>query len=195
MSNIDWFMVGARIKTNRTLFGLTQARLAEMVNEITGKPINERKIGRWERGEPVQKMDEIKALCSIFHCDTGYILCEYDSRKAESIRIASATGLSADAIDVLNSVNRGEYEHIDSRIISALIEDKDLLTMLCSCAAREYDTVPAAGYEPYETQRHDLLMLYDSLCDFIESYRQKHGLDVSIFDYAETVNRRRKKRP
>lgn len=193
MSNIDWFMVGDRIKTNRTIFGLTQARLAEMVNEITGKSINERKIGRWERGEPIQKMDEIKALCNIFHCDTGYILCEYDSRKAESVRIASATGLSADAIDILNSVNKQEYPAMDSRVISALIENTALIERICSCALRQYDTVPAVGAEPFETQRHDLLLLYDSLCDFIESYRQEHGLDTYLFETA-ALHRRQKNR-
>ena len=157
--------------------------------------VSRAQLYKYLKGESSPNITEIRFICDTLGCDTGYLLGEHDTKRLVNASVHVQTGLSEPAIEILRSENQQLCPRIDARVISELIENKELLTILCSCAVREYDTVPAFDYEPYETQRHDLLMLYDSLCDFIESYRQKHGLDVSIFDYAETVNRRRKKRP
>lgn len=46
-------------------------------------------------------VDFLFALCELFNCEIGYLLCEYDYKTREKTDIQKATGLSTTAVDYL----------------------------------------------------------------------------------------------
>lgn len=109
-------ITGERIFIERTKLGLSQDELAKKVtaaltsniSDESGKNISRQKIGRWEIGEPVKKLDELQALAKVFDCEIGYLLGEYPCKTKENTDICKETGLSETVVNLLKYAHKTE---------------------------------------------------------------------------------------
>jgi len=86
-----WKCIGERIKKERKNAGLSQSVLMESINRPAS---SYREVGKWEKGNEFPTLNDLIALCNLFDCDVGYLLCEYDCKTWETTDIQVATGLS-----------------------------------------------------------------------------------------------------
>ena len=98
--------VGFRIYYERTSRKLTQAKLAELVAEITGdEQISQSTISDWERGITMPPVTRLFALSKIFQCNCGFLLCDYpddyDEKTYNAHLISLNTGLSHESVEYL----------------------------------------------------------------------------------------------
>ncbi len=185
----SWHIIGNRIRENRKEKGLSQERLAEYLEQITTSSTKRQTVAGWENGKPIKKLEQLTALCEIFDCDMSYLLCECNTKHIKTQEIGSATGLSDKAIDTLISLRK-----IDSRLsdtISRIIENKDLLYQIHDCCTAEYNNADfETSYEdffsdqkrkaimsPQKMEQLNLMMLYNSLRDFVNEYRIENHID------------------
>lgn len=113
----------------------------------------------------------------------SYLLCECDTKHIRTQDISSSTGLSEKAIDTLISLRK-----IDSKLtstISKILEDKNLLYRIHDCCSADYSNSDfETSYNELfsSTERHvilspdkleqvNLMMLYNSLRDFVNDCR------------------------
>lgn len=90
--------IADRLRTERKAKNLTQEELASKL--LLSKPT----INKWEKADgknSVPSMDQFVALCELYCCDIGYLLCEYDSRWHEIADIRQQIPLDDKAIDTL----------------------------------------------------------------------------------------------
>ena len=109
MSNIDFEIVGSRIKEKREELNLTQEKLAETLG------INRKTIIEWEKGNLNGKIDfpSFLELCAALEIDIPYLLGDiYSNRELETV--CKYTGLSEKAAEELHSIKS------DSSIIQVL---------------------------------------------------------------------------
>ena len=74
---------------------MTQDQLSEKFN------LSRDTISSWENGKSVPNINQLQQLCNIFDCDAGYLLGEFETKRAAAIPGAAATHLSEKAIDNL----------------------------------------------------------------------------------------------
>lgn len=100
--------IGRRIHNERKRMRLTGEQLAEKLTDLLGvhdKPISQGTISAWENGKSFpRRIETLFALAQVFRCDTGYLLCDYDSPVHDMETIADALGLSYDAVQNLRYV-------------------------------------------------------------------------------------------
>lgn len=97
-------LVAAEIARNTIL----TAALTSNISDESGKNISRQKIGRWEIGEPVKKLDELQALAKVFDCEIGYLLGEYPCKTKENTDICKETGLSETVVNLLKYAHKTE---------------------------------------------------------------------------------------
>ena len=88
------------------------------------------------------------ALCEIFDCEMGYLLCEYDAKHKRISDVAVQTGLSVAASDKLCQLENKDLKNV----LSMLVEHKDFVDILATInKAKSYsvlnDTFVAATFE------------------------------------------------
>lgn len=179
----SWHIIGDRIRANRKENGLSQEQLAEYLEQITTKPTKRQTVAGWENGKPIKKLEQLTALCEIFDCDMSYLLCECDSKHIRTQDISSSIGLSEKAIDTLISL-RKIGSHLPGTI-SKIIEDKKLLYQIHDCCSADYSNSDfETSYNelfsssrrqvvlsPEKMEQVNLMMLYNTLRDFVNEYR------------------------
>ena len=137
--------VGKIIRKEREILSLSQDEFLEIHGEKLG--IKSRQaLSKWEAGNFKSDFSvwALLELCNIFHCDPGYLLCEYDQKTREITDIVEATGLSPAAV---NAIQQDSNNPRIANIISGIIEDKDFywvpLNLSCafeaSIASKNYD--------------------------------------------------------
>lgn len=97
---------GNRIKNARTRRGLTQEMLGELLY------CNRSTVSQWERGENLPEYGTIAALCATLDCDVGYLFGVYDEINNVTHTIVELTGLSEDAVGILDGGNRYSEEFV-----------------------------------------------------------------------------------
>ncbi|MBP3768649.1 MAG: helix-turn-helix transcriptional regulator [Lachnospira sp.] len=179
----SWHIIGNRIRNNRKEKGLSQEQLAEYLEQITENPTKRQTVAGWENGKPIKKIEQLTALCEIFNCDMAYLLCECDTKHIRTQNISSSTGLSEKAIDILISLRKMDSKLPDT--ISKILENKNLLYRIHDCCSADYNnSYFETSYNELfsSTQRHvilspekleqvNLMMLYNSLRDFVNNFR------------------------
>ena len=122
----NWAKIGNRIHDERLKLNLSQRELiARMRNRDAGMgraillDLEKGEYGKDERfttgilsdlenSVPVKGLAirQLTALCDIFDCDIGYLLCEYDEKTWGKHEVAKYTGLSEQAIDALHALQQ-----------------------------------------------------------------------------------------
>ncbi len=98
--------IGERIRKERKAAGFSQQGLCEAINE-KGIPIDRQKLGEIENGKTGKfDFDILAALCDLFDCEMGYLLCDpgYENKTREKTDFAKLTGLSLTAIQRLTQI-------------------------------------------------------------------------------------------
>lgn len=95
--------IGERIRKERESMGLSQANFAKLLHF---KESSRQVIGKWEKGKVLPHFDLMLAMCSLFECELGYLLCEYDCKTRVATDIKKATGLTEDAVNRLMDINK-----------------------------------------------------------------------------------------
>lgn len=140
----SWDKIGRRIREERKKMpsklpktgkrkssSVTQAELAEMICKEMGMADTgtyRKKVLEWEAGKPAD-LEELLALCNIFHCDLHYLLCETDTRFYTDSADTEKFGLSAGALDQLIAWKREGSSQLLS-LLSSLICNERLLAQM-----------------------------------------------------------------
>ena len=120
--------IGERIRKLRESRGWSQTELIEKLRDHNGA-ISRNKLSEIESGNYSDfKFSFVTAMCEIFGCDTGYLLCEYDERVRYQHDIHDMIGLSGTAILNLKMWFQDNRELTE--IVNFLIESSDFFPML-----------------------------------------------------------------
>ena len=107
--------IGSRIKAERKALGLSQGELAEKCNL---RASSRQTVGAWEQGNLLPSVPDLLRLCSLFDCELGYLLGEYDRKTRQATDIFLETGLSADAVTSLLGLSDRERDFVDTLLSS-----------------------------------------------------------------------------
>lgn len=109
--NLD--AIGKRIRAERIARGLSQDELISAL-QTKGVSISRNSVSKLEGGNFSVNLglNFLAALCKIFDCDMGYLLCEYNERKHIVSDICIETGLSEKAVEYIRSLR--EKNRIDA---------------------------------------------------------------------------------
>lgn len=115
---------GELLAKERKKAGLTQAGLADRIEEEIGNRPEQNTISNWEQGKAFPgSIETVFALSRIFGCDCGYLLGDYEERTHDSTDICKATGLSESTVNMLcNKVAWGAGQEL-ATVIDALMFD------------------------------------------------------------------------
>ena len=119
----EWKKIGERIKHEREKLSFSQEELGEKVF------VSRQLLSKWEKEKACPTLENLTALCNIFDCEIGYLLCEYNCKTREATDIQSETGLSEKAILVLS---RLKYSHWNESVgsLNRIFEHKDFYELL-----------------------------------------------------------------
>lgn len=88
--------IAQRIKDERIKAGLTQQELADTVFH------DRQLIIKWEKGDSFPSLEDMLNLCNVFHCELGYLLCEFDDCKTYDEQFCHEfLGISPDSVSRL----------------------------------------------------------------------------------------------
>lgn len=183
----SWDKIGKRIqeerkkmpsrlpKTGKRKAGyVTQAELAELIcqeMQIDDTGTYRKKVNAWEHGKPAD-LDELLALCKIFHCDINYLLCKMDTRHYADMADVEKYGLTEDALSTLREMCDNGHG-FELATISAMIQDRQLIESITDLwlSAREvlfhHPLENLVSFQSHERKQKEF-ELYRNLVDFIE---------------------------
>lgn len=123
-------LIGTRIRDMRRRSKLTQTKLAEKFDQFDGNDkdayMSQSAVSGWENGATLPPLDRLVALASIFDCDIGYLLGDYDEPTRNATDIAHKMGLSplaAENLDKIKNCSGGDdYWAIIIDYLSFLLE-------------------------------------------------------------------------
>lgn len=128
MFEYNFKKIGARVRELRESRGWSQTELIEKLQEHGGS-VGRSTLSNIESGKYIDfKFSFIKAMCEIFNCDTGYLLCEYDERVRSIQDICNMTGLSGKAINNLVRWSKNNGQAIS--IANHLLEEKPFISSI-----------------------------------------------------------------
>ena len=94
--------IGARIKKQRSVLGITQLELARKL-ELSDD--SRTTIAKWEKGKAFPSAEMLSLLCVALKCDIGYLFGEYDEPIRSVSDISAVTGLTPKASKTLVSLS------------------------------------------------------------------------------------------
>ena len=102
--------IAKRLHSERKAHGYTQADLGKEIG------CSRQRVASWEEGwnneeaypEHLPEIEHLVKLCSLYDCDPGYLLCEYDEKK----RIIRDIDLSI--LDIASAVQSGILSVVES---------------------------------------------------------------------------------
>lgn len=128
MYDFDFKKIGKRIRYERKQAGFTsQIAFAEALH--LGES-SRQTICKWENGKLLPSLDHLLDMCKLFHCEIGYLLCEYDCKTKENTDIHQVIGLSENAIAVLKTLNHENHFRALLNIINQIIEHDGFFNLL-----------------------------------------------------------------
>lgn len=106
---------GNRIFAARKAAGYSQEEVGERLH------VSRKTIGKWESGKTSPGTYDLERLCEMFNCDFGYLVGEYDEKTRQITDIEAETGLSAEAIEVLQALKYNGLSDVLDLISDAII--------------------------------------------------------------------------
>lgn len=115
---------GKLLARERKKAGLTQAGLADRIEEEIGNRPEQNTISNWEQGKAFPgSIETVFAMSRIFGCDCGYLLGDYEERTHDSTDICKATGLSELTVNGLCNLAAWGVGQEAATVIDALMFD------------------------------------------------------------------------
>lgn len=108
-NNRQFVAIGKRISDERKRREMNQEKLLEELS-YRGVSIGRNRLSDMENGvrdsfSGKHGLDILIALCSIFECDLGYLVGEYDEHTKSISDICKVTGLSEESVNALRLLN------------------------------------------------------------------------------------------
>lgn len=107
-------LLGERILQERTAKGMTQDAMMNALRDVD-IPLSRSSLYKIEHGERCDALtiEMLFALCDLFDCDMGYLLCEegYEERTRKATDVVNATGLTPEAVHKLIAWNQPVEVH------------------------------------------------------------------------------------
>ena len=72
-------------------------------------------------------IDFLIALCELFNCEMGYLLCEYDEKRRIKADIKETTGLESDVIDIILSM---KHSFLKLSLLNDLLKNDYFLAII-----------------------------------------------------------------
>lgn len=122
--------IGNRIRNERKSIGYSQD---DLINELKerGISVSRNTISAIESGKTNHyDSDLLFALCDLFNCELGYLLCEYDCKTGRNTDICSDIGLTENAVNVLRNIYSDNRQTSHTNIISTILESESLYDTL-----------------------------------------------------------------
>jgi len=129
-NDYSWKKIGARIKNERNRASLTQK---ELLLKIGRSDNSHQEVSKWETGKKTPHLSEMLAMCEVFGCELGYLLCEYDAPKRVVADVCEKTGLSPRAVGILirkNDIVNGSGNKVDKELWYEDAEDLEVLNFI-----------------------------------------------------------------
>lgn len=186
--SLNWHKIGNRIEEERKKMPLpiwktgkgkagfvTQSELGAMICQEMGIVYTDtyrKKVMAWENGKPIKDMEDMSALCKIFHCDINYLLCKMDTRHYADMADVEKYGLTEDALSTLREMCDNGHG-FELATISAMIQDRQLVESITDLwlSAREvlfhHPLENLVSFQSHERKQKEF-ELYRNLVDFIE---------------------------
>lgn len=109
----DFKRIGKRIKDLRKAKGWSQDRLIDILQPKV--PIGRNTLSAIENGNAKHfELSLLTALCEIFNCEMGHLLCEYECKTREATDIQTVIGLSEPAVNSLRNLDENERLFLNS---------------------------------------------------------------------------------
>jgi len=120
-----WKLSGERIRERRKQMGYrSKEAFAEKISTLI--PFKGKIVGTWERGQaPINKVEQLGAVCQILECDPEYITCQCDTLRKQYADPAARFGLSEQSFSILE-------ENLGSKDAAAVAD-----FVLCSDGVRQ----------------------------------------------------------
>lgn len=117
--------IGSRIRKERTILNLNQEMFAKIIY------VSKRQtIANWEKGRTLPALENFFIMSDVFNCDIAYLFCEQECKRRETTDIHEKTGLSEEAIHVLESKKLMDRFYIETvNKLLTFSDKKDVLTM------------------------------------------------------------------
>lgn len=110
----NYIKIGDRLRQLRKDHGYSQDKLIDILDDEYGVKIGRNTYSNIENGCQSAsnfKLDLLIALSSLYGCDIGYLLCEYDNITGRNTDIQKITGLNDESIKALEmAVRESEIE-------------------------------------------------------------------------------------
>ena len=159
--------IGNRITEARKRAGLSKAEVERRC------PFSRQTLTAWERGDSSPGVDDLARLAALFGCDFGYLVGEYEERTRPVTDIRAETGLSPEAIEVLqalneaglNSVLRFISEMITFNVNNPLYGENEILIFQ---ALSNVLHLVKLGIDSEAANRGNIVLMQDLFMDFIK---------------------------
>ena len=121
--------IGDRIAKCRKAEGLSQRALGEEIAKRIGRDdpevetYGQSTISEWESGKRLPSMKVLLALSSIFSCDCGFLLCDYDDKTYGEKFICEQTGLSEKTVNSICYLKKWGSEKELVNVVNSLVYD------------------------------------------------------------------------
>lgn len=99
MTNINYCIIGERIKKAREQAGYTLSKVAEKCGVEQYQTVS-----KWEKACTLPSLKSLLDLCDLFHCDIGYLIGEHEDLTRKATDIRAEIGLSESAINRLHAI-------------------------------------------------------------------------------------------
>lgn len=120
--------IGDRIKLRRKELGMSQKKLAAKINgNILPEEAPHTQISQWEKGSKTPETDALIRLCNALDCDIDFLLGAIEAPKKETSDVMKATGLSKEAVNMLQNNTWNEW-YIN--FISFILESNMVLPVI-----------------------------------------------------------------
>ncbi|MCD8130548.1 MAG: helix-turn-helix domain-containing protein [Lachnospiraceae bacterium] len=181
-----WYKVGNRIYECRSEIiidgkKMTQEDLAEKIGKITGKGITRSTVIGWEKGKPVAKLEQLVALCEIFNCEMGYLLCEegFETKTRATADIQAQSGLSLKAVKTLTSLSKNS---VSIMLIEDLLSESSELDHIATLYKEFKDTLTFG-----QAEEQGILPFSDPPGDHCEGLFMYEAKDLALFRFNNAI--------
>lgn len=151
----NWQKIGDRLRTLRTERGFSQDKLIEILDINYGVRIARNTLSNIENGCQKAcnfKLDLLFALSSLYKCEVGYLLCEYNNITGRNTDIQKETGLNDKSIKALKLIqlqdkNENSYTVVPKtkwkRLQNGTFSEQDIIDIIdCTGGVEQVDTHP-----------------------------------------------------
>lgn len=152
-ADVDLEEIGHRIRAERLATGWSQDELISRL-KAQGAPLSRGTLSKIENGGVMGfDLNLLVALCNLFNCDMGYLLCEYDEHHRVTAEVCAKTGLAESAairLDQEVQIEKG-FSHVfwdgilPLEVMSKLLCDEEFWRVLYNLSVATTSTARGFG--------------------------------------------------